>query len=78
MSGLSFRLYITLGNDAMRTAGDLNAALHKIAQDVLEPRESAPYSEVDAEGNLGAGWYQTILDVNGNDVGRYAVKSTEG
>jgi hypothetical protein len=71
---LTFQLYISLGNEAMRTAYDLSVALHRIADGVVSPREMAPFSEIDAEGNLGAGWYQTILDDNGNDVGRYAVK----
>ncbi len=74
MSGLSFRLNIALGNDAMRTAEDLSAALRKVADDVDRPRDSAPFAETDEDGNLAPGWYQTIHDLNGNDVGRYAVK----
>lgn len=71
---LTFRLFINLGNDAMRTADDLAAALRTIADSVEHPRAMAPFAETDADGNLGAGWYQTIFDVNGNDVGRFAVK----
>ena len=73
----TFRLYINLGNDAMQTHEDLAAALRKIADDVENPRDIAPFAESDGDGILRAGWYQTIRDANGNDVGRYAVKDAE-
>jgi hypothetical protein len=41
---------------------------------VENPRSSAPFAETDSDGNLAGGWYQTVHDLSGNDVGRYAVK----
>lgn len=70
----TFRLFIELGAEGMRTAGDVSAALRAIADDVDAPRELAPFAETDEAGNLTAGWYQTIHDRDGVDVGRYAVK----
>lgn len=72
-----FLLSITLGNAAMSSAADLAAALRRIADDVEAPRDAAPFAVSDEDGILGPGWYQTILDGNGNDVGRYAVKDSD-
>jgi hypothetical protein len=75
MSGdLTFQLYINLGNDAMRTADDLAGALQAIAEDVRDPRAMAPFAYTDEDGNLEAGYFQTIFDGNGNDVDRVAAK----
>ncbi len=77
----TFRLYIDLGNDAMRTRKDLADALEGVIAEVLTPRRLAPFAETaadDFDGDLLPGWYQTIFDVNGNDVGRYAVKDGSG
>ena len=71
---MTFRLYIDLGNDAMRTSADLAEILREISMNVMYPRTSAPFAKTDNAGNLLPGWYQTIFDRNGNDVGRYAVK----
>lgn len=78
-----FTLSIGIENDAFaRNPGpELARILREIAQELSEltPNcERRPgYPEV---GNLpNGGWlghYQTIFDIDGNDVGRYAVKET--
>lgn len=76
----TFQLYITLGNDAMRTRKDLSDALETVAAEVMTPRALAPFAETaegDFDGDLLPGWFQTIFDENGNDVGRYAVKDAQ-
>jgi hypothetical protein len=44
------------------------ARILRAAADVLESGERRD----------DIGWYQTILDVNGNDVGRFALKNADG
>jgi hypothetical protein len=58
-----FRLYIRTGNDAFadNPAPELARILRSIA-DKIETEGEAPWA------------YQTVRDINGNDVGRYALK----
>ena len=59
----SFRLYVNVDNDAFSPdpTPELASLLRSIAHRI----------ERDDSYN---GWYQTILDSNGNDVGRFAIK----
>jgi hypothetical protein len=57
---MQFRLYITTDNAAFEDPGELPRILRKIASDIEDGRD--------------IGHFQTILDANGNDVGRYALK----
>ena len=58
---MAFKVSIHLGNDAMHTAQDVVDALRRIAD------------RIESDGYMPSK-YQTIRDLNGNDVGRYAAK----
>ena len=58
-----FSATIRLGDDAMLTAADVAAALRKIAD------------RLESEGTTGT--FQTILDANGSDVGRWKLGHAE-
>jgi hypothetical protein len=59
MNANRFVLSIMLGNDAMRTWGDIARAMRSIADKIDEPHDDPP---VDGDGDA-------IRDVNGNRVG---------
>ena len=60
----TFIVKIDTGNDAF--GDDPTPELSRILHEIAEQLPSRDY-----------GWFQTILDVNGNDVGRYAFKPNE-
>ena len=60
---VKFSLEIELGNDGMTSPQDVSDCLQKIAKDIGRA------------GTLGVGDSCRILDVNGNAVGRWRVKS---
>ena len=57
---MQFRLYITTDNAAFEDPSELPRILRKISMDIEDGKDVSHF--------------QTILDVNGNDVGRYALK----
>lgn len=58
-----FRLTIRCGDDALAGSGDDGRELARILREIADKVEG------------GAPWaYQTIRDINGNDVGRYSLK----
>lgn len=61
---MTFTLTIELGNDAMQDGSDIAGALRKVAGKL------AGCSARDLVGNSGK-----IMDVNGNSVGEWEVKS---
>lgn len=62
---MKFTLTIELGNDAMRTPHDLNGALLKVRQKLMNAGNPyAPLTQVDG-GN--------IMDLNGNTVGEWGI-----
>ena len=73
-----FRLYLDVDNDAFQPLPYAETA--RILRAIADRIESAgpPKLETEALGDYadggGAMHYQTIRDVNGNDVGRYAFK----
>ena len=84
--GMTFKLHIDVDNDVFQPnpAPELARLLREIAvrldtvQEVRAPREHTrtSFDRLDYTDQRG-GWlghYQTVLDSNGNDVGRYAVK----
>ena len=64
---MKFKLEIELGNDAMRTARHVNAALRKVAASIL------CHEDDDEEGLEGKVISGVILDENGRKVGRWEV-----
>ena len=58
-----FRLTIRCGDDALADSATDGHELARILRDIADKVEG------------GAPWaYQTVRDINGNDVGRYALK----
>lgn len=57
---MRFQLQLTADNAAFEDPGELPRILRGIAADI--------------EADKDIGFFQTIFDVNGNDVGRYALK----
>lgn len=57
---MRFQLYITTDNDAFEDEGEIPRILREVADDI--------------EAGGAPSMFQTILDANGNDVGRYALK----
>lgn len=55
-----FRLFMMTDNAAFEDEGELPRILRKVADDI--------------ERGLDIHMYQTIFDINGNDVGQYALK----
>src|SRR5262245_7185371 len=66
MEGAAMKLTLTisLGNEAMRTAGDIAATLRRIAVDLDDNDDGQPLTEVDRGGDA-------IRDLNGNPVGSW-------
>lgn len=64
---MKFKLEIELGNDAMKTARHLNAAIRKVASSVLA------HEDDDEEGFKDKVIGSVILDENGNKVGRWEI-----
>lgn len=85
---MRFNLFIDVDNDAFQpapyeeTARILRAIADRLDTVVLAPVKKSGAAS-DALGDYGdrrGGWtghYQTVLDINGNDVGRYAFKEKE-
>ena len=61
-----FTLKITLGNEAMQTPADIADTL-KMISDIIRDKDITDLL-----------LYKTIFDLNGNDVGRYAIKDKTG
>jgi hypothetical protein len=64
---ISFRLSLYLGNDTMRTPGDIATALRDAANEIDQ-----------TSGLWDLSMYQNIRDKNGNVCGKYAIKNQEG
>ena len=62
-----FRLNIDLEKDAFESIATYEIA--RILKHIADKLERDP--------ELDINYYQTIIDINGNDVGRYAIKSKE-
>lgn len=80
---MRFNLYIDVENDAFQpkpyaeTARILRAIADRLDHTKPDPRGREFLDDyADSKGGW-TGHYQTILDSNGNDVGRYAFKSEE-
>jgi hypothetical protein len=71
MSDLTFRLYIDTANAAF--CGD-DGELDPAPELARLLRETARRLERDPEQWREHGFYQTIRDLNGNDVGRFGLK----
>ena len=68
-----FKLTIDCGNDAFTDPRDGTVTTDSAASELARIlREIADR----IDNGIDYGWYQTIRDVNGNDVGRYALKPT--
>lgn len=67
MGGKRFELTIELGNEAMSELEDVGAALVKLGEYLRAEDGAAAYGTDGAKG--------TVRDVNGNTVGRWAVRS---
>lgn len=65
----SFQLFFSVENDAFQECEVVEIAriLRKIAVDIVR----------DASGDKAPRMCQTIHDINGNDIGRYAVKAKQ-
>lgn len=61
-----FRLNVRTDNDAF--SNDDGAELARILRAVADKIESDPHA---------CGWFQTVRDINGNDVGRFALKHAD-
>lgn len=62
----TFRLYVNLESDAF--ADDPRPELARLLREIAARVETS-HQEIY--------WFQTILDVNGNDVGRFAIKPVD-
>ena len=60
----TFFLKIEVGNDAMSTVNDLSEALKNVADRISDYENIAEMKH-----------YKNICDINGNIVGKYAVKT---
>lgn len=64
-----FRLYITTENAAFEGSEDGRAEIARILRDTADRLECWP-----EHGGEDFRWYQTLRDINGNDVGRAGIK----
>lgn len=62
---MKFSLEINLGNDAMRTYGDIAGALRRVAANIEKNHDFQEEAHHDAEGD--------IKDPLGNSVGSWAI-----
>lgn len=63
-----FRLYVTMDNDAFEESEGGCEELARILRHTADRME---------QGRDDFHWYQTLRDVNGNDVGRAGIKPIE-
>jgi len=69
LEGTAFKLFIQCNNSLFEDEASTRVELARILREV-----AAKIENKNGNGNYNLGFYQTIYDGNGNDVGRYALK----